>query len=276
MSMPGGSSHPRRHQRVEALRVHHATPRIGRDYARHERAGSLVVAIADAVGHRDRHETRNGEAAALFGWPPPPAQTPTSPASRGGRAAVTASPRSTTNREPTCARPKSESRHAEPHAESTRRGHACRRTVTRGCAAVLLLFVGQFARLATPPFAPPRDSSGARPAGAKMGQATLESVSDVSRCSRPGPRLRDEPKLDGLAHALQCAPSWRAEHPMTGALGHRLVHESPLALSRRPHRSRPARAESWSRYAARACALVRWHVVAKRYLVTRIPSTAAG
>ena len=41
----------------------------------------------------------------------------------------------------------------------------------------------------------------------------IATVDDLVTLLARGARVRDEPELDGLAHALQCAAILRAEHP---------------------------------------------------------------
>ena len=41
----------------------------------------------------------------------------------------------------------------------------------------------------------------------------IASVADLIGAARHGAGVRDEPELDGLAHALQCGAILRAEHP---------------------------------------------------------------
>jgi len=90
-----------------------------------------------------------------------------------------------------------------------------------------------------------------------------------------GSRVRDEPELDGLAHALQCAAILRAEHPDDAELAVAgLVHDISDIAHPDDHTDHDRRGATLVEplLGARVARLVGAHVLAKRYLVTTDPA----
>ena len=103
----------------------------------------------------------------------------------------------------------------------------------------------------------------------------IATVDDLVTLLARGARVRDEPELDGLAHALQCAAILRAEHPDDSELALAgLVHDisdiaHPDDHTDHDHRGAALVEPLLGRRVAR---LVGAHVLAKRYLVTTDPA----
>jgi len=90
-----------------------------------------------------------------------------------------------------------------------------------------------------------------------------------------GSRVRDEPELDGLAHALQCAAILRAEHPDDAELAVAgLVHDISDIAHPDDHADHDRRGATLVEplLGPRVARLVGAHVLAKRYLVTTDPA----
>ena len=83
----------------------------------------------------------------------------------------------------------------------------------------------------------------------------IASVDELVELLARGSAVRDEPELDGLAHALQCAAILQAEHP-----DDHTDHDRRGAALVEPL------------LGPRVARLVGAHVVAKRYLVTTDPA----
>lgn len=99
----------------------------------------------------------------------------------------------------------------------------------------------------------------------------VASVSDLTALLARGTGVRDEPELDGLAHALQCGEILRAEHPADlelAAAG--LVHDIADIAYPDDHAGHDRRGAELVRplLGDRVARLVGAHVLAKRYLVT--------
>lgn len=91
--------------------------------------------------------------------------------------------------------------------------------------------------------------------------------------------MRDEPDLDGLAHALQCGAILRAEHPADVELSVAgLVHDIADIAYPDDHTDHDRRGAELVEplLGARVARLVGAHVLAKRYLVTIEPAYRAG
>jgi len=105
------------------------------------------------------------------------------------------------------------------------------------------------------------------------------SVTDLIALLALGAGVRDEPELDGLAHALQCGAILRAEHPADLELvvaG--LVHDIADIVYPDDHTDHDRRGAELIEplLGARVARLVGAHVLAKRYLVTIDPAYRAG
>jgi predicted HD phosphohydrolase len=103
----------------------------------------------------------------------------------------------------------------------------------------------------------------------------IASVSDLVELLARGSLVRDEPELDGLAHALQCGAILRAEHPDDTELAVAgLVHDIADIAYPDDHTDHDRRgAELVSGLLGdRVARLVGAHVIAKRYLVTTDPA----
>ena len=105
------------------------------------------------------------------------------------------------------------------------------------------------------------------------------SVTDLIGLLARGAGVRDEPELDGLAHALQCAAVLRAEHPADLELAVAgLVHDVADIVYPDDHSDHDRRGAELVEplLGARVARLVGAHVLAKRYLVTIEPAYRAG
>jgi predicted HD phosphohydrolase len=103
----------------------------------------------------------------------------------------------------------------------------------------------------------------------------LGSVSDVLALLAHGSEVRDEPTLDGLAHALQCAAILRVEHPDDPELAVAgLVHDIADIAYPDDHTDHDRKGAELVEplFGPRVARLVGAHVVAKRYLVTTDPA----
>jgi gamma-butyrobetaine dioxygenase len=90
-----------------------------------------------------------------------------------------------------------------------------------------------------------------------------------------GSEVRDEPELDGLAHALQCGAILRVEHPSDPELAVAgLVHDIADIAEPLDHRDHDRRGAALVEplLGPRVAHLVGAHVIAKRYLVTTEPA----
>ena len=102
----------------------------------------------------------------------------------------------------------------------------------------------------------------------------LGSVSDLVALLARGSGVRDEPELDGLAHALQCGAILRVEHPSDPELAVAgLVHDIADIAYPDDHTDHDRRGAALVEplLGARVARLVGAHVIAKRYLVTTDP-----
>ena len=103
----------------------------------------------------------------------------------------------------------------------------------------------------------------------------ITSVDDLVTLLARGARVRDEPELDGLAHALQCAAILRAEHPDDSELALAgLVHDISDIAHPDDHTDHDRRGAVLVAplLGPRVARLVGAHVLAKRYLVTTDPA----
>jgi predicted HD phosphohydrolase len=103
----------------------------------------------------------------------------------------------------------------------------------------------------------------------------IGSVPDLVALLARGATVRDEPELDGLAHALQCAALLRAEHPDDPELAIAgLVHDIADVVYPDDHTDHDRRGAALVRdlLGDRVAHLVGAHVIAKRYLVTTDPA----
>jgi predicted HD phosphohydrolase len=90
-----------------------------------------------------------------------------------------------------------------------------------------------------------------------------------------GSEMRDEPELDGLAHALQCGAILHAEHPADPELAVAgLVHDIADVVYPDDHTDHDRRGAELVEplLGRRVARLVGAHVLAKRYLVTTDPA----
>jgi len=104
---------------------------------------------------------------------------------------------------------------------------------------------------------------------------TIASVSELIDLLARGLRVRDEPELDGLAHALQCGAILRAEHPDDAELAAAgLVHDISDIAHPDDHTDHDRRGAELVEplLGPRVARLVGAHVLAKRYLVTTDPA----
>jgi predicted HD phosphohydrolase len=102
----------------------------------------------------------------------------------------------------------------------------------------------------------------------------IASVSDLLSLLERGSGVRDEPTLDGLAHALQCGAILRVEHPADPELAVAgLVHDIADIAYPDDHADHDRRGAELVEplLGARVARLVGAHVIAKRYLVTTDP-----
>jgi predicted HD phosphohydrolase len=103
----------------------------------------------------------------------------------------------------------------------------------------------------------------------------ITSVGELLELMARGSSVRDEPELDGLAHALQCAAILRAEHPDDDELAvGGLVHDISDIAHPDDHTDHDRRGAALVEplLGPRVAHLVGSHVVAKRYLVTTDPA----
>jgi predicted HD phosphohydrolase len=103
----------------------------------------------------------------------------------------------------------------------------------------------------------------------------IATVDDLVTLLSRGARVRDEPELDGLAHALQCAAILRAEHPDDAELAVAgLVHDISDIAHPDDHTDHDRRGAALVEplLGPRVARLVGAHVLAKRYLVTTDPA----
>jgi predicted HD phosphohydrolase len=106
------------------------------------------------------------------------------------------------------------------------------------------------------------------------GMDPIASVSDLLALLERGSSVRDEPTLDGLAHALQCGAILRVEHPSDPELAVAgLVHDIADIVYPDDHTDHDRRGAELvgPLLGPRVARLVGAHVVAKRYLVTTDP-----
>jgi predicted HD phosphohydrolase len=104
---------------------------------------------------------------------------------------------------------------------------------------------------------------------------SIGSVAELVELLTRAATLRDEPEIDGLAHALQCGAILRTEHPDDTELAVAgLVHDIADAMYPDDHTDHDRRGAELVRelLGARIAHLVGSHVVAKRYLVTTDPA----
>jgi len=107
----------------------------------------------------------------------------------------------------------------------------------------------------------------------------IASVDDLLALLACGANVRDEPELDGLAHALQCGAILRVEHPDDAELAVAgLVHDISDIAHPDDHTDHDRRGAALVEplLGARVARLVGAHVLAKRYLVTTDPAYRAG
>jgi predicted HD phosphohydrolase len=105
------------------------------------------------------------------------------------------------------------------------------------------------------------------------------SVTDLIALLARGAAVRDEPELDGLAHALQCGAILRAEHPADVELAVAgLVHDVADIVYPDDHTDHDRRGAELVEplLGARVARLVGAHVLAKRYLVATEPAYRTG
>ena len=103
----------------------------------------------------------------------------------------------------------------------------------------------------------------------------IATVDDLVTLLARGARVRDEPELDGLAHALQCAAILRAEHPDDAELAVAgLVHDISDIAHPDDHTDHDRRGAALVEplLGPRVARLVGAHVLAKRYLVSTDPA----
>ena len=106
----------------------------------------------------------------------------------------------------------------------------------------------------------------------------IASVDELVELLARGSTVRDEPELDGLAHALQCGALLRAEHPDDAELAVAgLVHDVSDIAHPDDHTDHDRRGAALVEplLGPRVARLVGAHVVAKRYLVTTDPAYRA-
>ncbi len=99
----------------------------------------------------------------------------------------------------------------------------------------------------------------------------IGSVSGLLAVLARGAEVRDEPELDGLAHALQCGAILRVEHPDDLDLAVAgLVHDIADVVYPEDHTDHDRRGAELIEplLGSRVARLVGAHVLAKRYLVT--------
>jgi predicted HD phosphohydrolase len=102
----------------------------------------------------------------------------------------------------------------------------------------------------------------------------IASVDELIALLARGSTVRDEPEVDGLAHALQCGAILRAEHPDDAELAVAgLVHDISDIAHPDDHTDHDRRGAALVEQllGPRIAHLVSSHVVAKRFLVTTDP-----
>jgi predicted HD phosphohydrolase len=102
----------------------------------------------------------------------------------------------------------------------------------------------------------------------------ITSVDELITLLARGSTVRDEPELDGLAHALQCGAILRTEHPGDIELAVAgLVHDISDIAHPDDHTDHDSRGAALVEplLGPRVARLVGAHVLAKRYLVTTDP-----
>jgi predicted HD phosphohydrolase len=106
----------------------------------------------------------------------------------------------------------------------------------------------------------------------------IASIDELLALLARGSTVRDEPELDGLAHALQCGAILRAEHPDDAELAVAgLVHDISDIAHPDNHTDHDRRGAALVEplLGARVARLVGAHVLAKRYLVSTDPAYRA-
>jgi predicted HD phosphohydrolase len=106
-----------------------------------------------------------------------------------------------------------------------------------------------------------------------------DSIADLVALLARGAGVRDEPELDGLAHALQCGAILRGEHPDDPELAVAgLVHDIADIAYPDDHTDHDRRGAALVEplLGTRVARLVGAHVLAKRYLVTTEPAYRDG
>ena len=105
--------------------------------------------------------------------------------------------------------------------------------------------------------------------------SSIDSVAELVELLARGATIRDEPEIDGLAHALQCGALLRAEHPDDAELAVAgLVHDIADVVYPEDHTDHDRRGAALvvDLLGARVAHLVGAHVIAKRYLVATDPA----
>jgi predicted HD phosphohydrolase len=104
--------------------------------------------------------------------------------------------------------------------------------------------------------------------------SSIGSVGELVELLARGATIRDEPHIDGLAHALQCGALLRAEHPDDPELAVAgLVHDiADVVYPDHTDHDRRGAALVRPLLGERVAHLVGSHVIAKRYLVTTDPA----
>jgi predicted HD phosphohydrolase len=108
---------------------------------------------------------------------------------------------------------------------------------------------------------------------------TVTSADELLALLATGAGIFDEPDVDGLAHALQCAGILRSEHPDDPELAVAgLVHDIADIANPSDHSDHARRGATLVEplLGARVARLVSAHVDAKRYLVATDPSYRAA
>jgi predicted HD phosphohydrolase len=107
----------------------------------------------------------------------------------------------------------------------------------------------------------------------------MNDVEEVLALLARGRDVFDEPAVDALAHALQCAAILRTEHPYDPELAVAgLLHDVADIVDPSDHRDHDARGAALVAplFGARVARLVGAHVLAKRYLVATEPAYRSG
>ncbi len=105
-------------------------------------------------------------------------------------------------------------------------------------------------------------------------EPSIGSVAELVELLARAATVRDEPEIDGLAHALQCGALLRADHPDDPELAVAgLVHDIADVVYPDDHTDHDRRGAELVRelFGERVAHLVGAHVIAKRYLVTTDP-----